>query len=98
MKYIVKTSPTELPTDVIRRHLTVASTRTDEFTDGNIRSVFHTLTDRFPDGSFPSVNHNITDGLKTVGIFQAGISPTDGKSVGIFQARIFFFSARKFRL
>jgi hypothetical protein len=47
-----KTSPTEFPTDVICRHLTVASTRTDEFPDGHIRSVFHTLTDRFTDGSF----------------------------------------------
>jgi hypothetical protein len=28
------------PTDLIRRHLTIASTSTDEFTDGNIPSVF----------------------------------------------------------
>jgi hypothetical protein len=45
-----KHSPTALPTDLIRRHLTVAATLTDEFTDGYIRSVFHTLTDRFTDG------------------------------------------------
>ena len=38
------------PTDVIRRTLTVASTRTDAFPDGHILSVFHTLTDRFTDG------------------------------------------------
>jgi hypothetical protein len=44
-----KHSPTTLPTDLIRRHLTVVATFTDEFTDGYIRSVFHTLTDRFTD-------------------------------------------------
>jgi hypothetical protein len=43
-------SPTDLPTELIRRHLTVAATLTDEFTDGYIRSVFHTLTDSFTDG------------------------------------------------
>jgi len=36
--------------ELIRRHLTIAATSTDEFTDGYIRSVFHTLTDRFIDG------------------------------------------------
>jgi len=45
-----KHSPTDLPTELIRRHLTVAATLTDEFTDGYIRSVFHTLTDSFTDG------------------------------------------------
>jgi hypothetical protein len=45
-----KTSPTDLPTDVIRRPLTIASTRTNAFSDGHIRSVFHTLTNRFTDG------------------------------------------------
>ena len=45
-----KTSPTDLPTDVIRRPLTVASTRTDAFPDGHIRSVFYTLTNGFTDG------------------------------------------------
>jgi len=45
--------------ELIRRHLTVASTITDEFTDGHIMSVLHTLTDRFTDGYCPSVNHNI---------------------------------------
>jgi hypothetical protein len=34
--------------ELIRRHLTVASTITDEFTDGHILSVFHTLTDNLP--------------------------------------------------
>jgi len=59
-----KHSPTDLPTELIRRHLAVAATRTDEYTDGYIRSVFHTLTDRLTDGYFPSVNHNITDGIQ----------------------------------
>ena len=72
----IKLSPTELPTELIRRHLTVASTSTDEFTDGNIPSVFHTFTDQFNDGYFLSV---------------IATSPTEWKSVGIFQAGIFFF-------
>jgi len=59
-----KHSPTDLPTELIRQHLTVAVTSTDKFTDGYIRSVFHPLTDGFTDGWFPSVNHNITDGIK----------------------------------
>jgi len=54
-----KHSPTDLLTELIRRHLTVASTITDEFTDGHILSEFHTLTDRFIDSYFLSVNHNI---------------------------------------
>ena len=74
----IKLSPTELPTELFRRHLTVASTITDEVTNGNIPSVFHTFTDRFNDGYFPSV-------IVT--------SPTELKSVGIFQAGIFFFGA-----
>jgi hypothetical protein len=45
-----KHSPTELPTKLIRLHLTVAATLTDEFTNGYIQSVFHTLIDRFTDG------------------------------------------------
>jgi hypothetical protein len=44
-----KHSPTELPTELICQHLTVAATLTDEFIGGYIRSVFHTLTDRFTD-------------------------------------------------
>jgi hypothetical protein len=44
-----------LPTEWIRRHLTVAATFTDEFTDGYIRLVFHTLTDNFIDRMNPSV-------------------------------------------
>jgi hypothetical protein len=47
--------------DLIRRHLTEATTLTDDFTDGYIRSVF---TDRFTNGFFPSVKHDITDGIK----------------------------------
>ena len=50
-----KHSPTDLPMKLIRRHLTVASTSTDEFTDGHIRSVFHTFTDRCTNEYFPSV-------------------------------------------
>jgi hypothetical protein len=50
-----KLSPTELPTELIRRYLTVASTSTDECTDGINPSVFHTFTDRCNDGYFPSV-------------------------------------------
>ena len=43
-------SPTDLPTELIRRHLTVAAKRTDEFIDRYIRSVFQTLIDKFTDG------------------------------------------------
>jgi len=50
----------------------VPATTTDEFTDGDLRSVFQTFTDNFTDGFKPSVCHTITDGLKFVGIFQAG--------------------------
>jgi len=50
MRRYYKNSPTDLPTELIRRHLTVAATLTDKFTDGYIRSVFHTLTDNFIDG------------------------------------------------
>jgi len=67
-----KHSPTTLPTDLIRRHLTVAATLTDEFTDGYIQSVSQTLIDKFTDGTYPSVKHDINDGIKSVGIFQAG--------------------------
>ena len=78
-----KHSLTELPMELIRRHLTVTATSTDEFTDKYIRSVFHTLTDGFTDGYFPSVNHNITDGMKIRRYISSGN---------------FFFLARKFRL
>jgi len=44
-----KHSLTALPTDLIRLHLTVPTTLTDEFTDGYIQSVFQTLTDNFTD-------------------------------------------------
>jgi hypothetical protein len=63
---------TALPTDLIRRHLTVAATLTDEFTYGYIRSVSQTLTDTCTYGYIPSVKHDITDGTKSVSIFQAG--------------------------
>ena len=46
-----KHSLTELPMELIRRHLTVAATFTNEFTDGYIRSVCHTLTDSVTDGN-----------------------------------------------
>ena len=65
-------SPKNLPTDLIRRYFTVPATTTDEFTDGDLRSVFQTFTDNFTDDFNPSVCHTITDGLKSVGIFQAG--------------------------
>jgi hypothetical protein len=58
--------------DLIRRHLTVAATFTDEFTYEYIRSVSQTLIDTCTDGYIPSVKHDITDGTKSVGIFQAG--------------------------
>jgi len=45
-----KHSPTDLPMELIHQHLTVAATLTEEFTDGYIRSVFHTLTNSFTDG------------------------------------------------
>jgi uncharacterized protein (DUF2344 family) len=51
----------------------VPAITTDEFTDGDLRSVSQTFTDNFTDGFKPSVCHTITDGLKSVGIFQAGI-------------------------
>jgi len=50
-----KHSPTDLPTELIRRNFTVASTGTDEFIDGQIWSVFHTLTNVITDGYLPSV-------------------------------------------
>jgi hypothetical protein len=59
-----KHSPTELPTELICRHLAVAATRTDEYTNGYIRSVFHILTDRLTDSYVSSVSHNITDGIQ----------------------------------
>ena len=48
------------------------ATMTDEFTDGDLRSVFQTFIDNVTDGFKPSVCHTITDGQKSVGIFQAG--------------------------
>jgi hypothetical protein len=66
-------SPTTLPTDLIRRYLTVPATMTDECTDRYLWSVFQTLTDNFTDGMYPSVCYTITDGIKSVGIFQVGI-------------------------
>jgi len=68
---------------LIRRHLAVAATRTDEYTDGYIRSIFHTLTDRLTNGYVPSVNHNIIDGIQIRRYISSGN---------------LFFLARKFRL
>jgi len=59
-----KHSPTKLLTELIRRHLAVATTRIDEYTNRYFRSVFHTLTNRLTDGYFPLVNHNITDRIQ----------------------------------
>ena len=64
-------SPTTLLTDLIRRYFTVPATTTDEFTDGDLRSVFQTVTDNFTDGMNPSVCHNHRRD-KSVGIFQVG--------------------------
>jgi hypothetical protein len=58
-------SPTTLPTDLIRRYLTVLATMTNECTDGYLRLVFQTLTDNFTDGMYPSVCHTITDGINS---------------------------------
>jgi hypothetical protein len=67
-----KHSPTTLPTALIRWHLTVAATFTDEFTDGYIRSVCHTLTDSVTDENLLSVNHDITDGIKICQYISSG--------------------------
>ena len=72
-------SPTTLPTDLIRRYLTVPAIMTDECTDRYLRSVFQTLTDNF------------TDGMCTVG--KSHYHRRD-KSVGIFQAGNFFFGTQ----
>jgi hypothetical protein len=50
-------SPTNLPTDLIHRYLTVPVIMTNECTDGYLWSVFQTLTDKFTDGMYPSVCH-----------------------------------------
>jgi len=68
----IRDLPTTLPIDLSRRSFTLLATTIDEFTDGDLRSVFQTFTDNFTDGFKPSVCHTITDGLKSVGIFQAG--------------------------
>jgi hypothetical protein len=67
-----KHSPTDLPTKLIRRHLTVVATSTDKFTNGYIRLVFHTLTDGFTGGYFSSVNHNISDEMKICRYISSG--------------------------
>ena len=65
----------------IRRHLTVAATFTDAFTDGYIRFVFHTLTDSFTEGmnpsAFDSSCHNYQRIYKR--IYSVGISNTHRK-------------------
>jgi hypothetical protein len=67
-----------LPTKWIRRHLTVVATFTNAFTDGYIRSIFHTLTDRFTDGMnlsvFDSSCHNYRRIYRR--IYSVGISNT----------------------
>jgi hypothetical protein len=70
----------------------VPATTTDEFTDEDLWSVFQTFTDGFK----TSVCHIITDGLKSVGIFLAGIyfwrtisvCKTIGKLFSIFPINI----------
>ena len=76
-------SPTTLPTDLIRRYLTVPATMTDECTDEYLRSVFQTLTDNFTDDMYPSVCHTITNGIN-LSVY--------------FKRETFFFGARNFRL
>ena len=75
-------SPTNLPTELIRRHLTVPATMTDECTEEYLRSVFQTLTNNFTDGIHPSVCHTITDGI----------------NLSVYFKRETFFFARNFRL
>jgi len=91
----IRDSPTTLPTDLSRQSFTVPAITTDEFTDGDLRSVSQTFTDNFTDGFKPSVCHTITDGLKSVGIFQAGIffwcAISVCKTIGKF---FFYFSDR----
>ena len=70
-------SPTELPTNLIRRYLTLAAKCTNEFTDGYIWSVSQTHTDQVTDGYYPSV---IT------------ISPTE-YFPSVYLKREFFFCA-----
>jgi hypothetical protein len=45
-------TPMNLQTELVRRHFIVAATITDEYTNGYLRSVFHTLTDNVIDGLF----------------------------------------------
>jgi hypothetical protein len=54
-------SPTNLPTDLIRRYLTVPATMTDECKDRYLRSVFQTLIDNFIDSMNLLVCHTIID-------------------------------------
>jgi hypothetical protein len=70
------------PTELIRRHLTVPATMTDECTEEYLRSVFQTLTNNFTDGIHPSVCHTITDGI----------------NLSVYFKRETFFFARNFRL
>jgi len=65
-----------LPTEWIRRHLTVAFT--DAFTDGYIRSVFQTLTDSFIDGLKPSAFDSSCHTYRRIykRIYSVGISNT----------------------
>ena len=52
--------------ELIRWHLTVVATITDDFTNGYIRSVFHTFTDRFSTDlirrHFATITNEFTDG------------------------------------
>jgi hypothetical protein len=44
--------PTNLQTELVRQHFTIAATITNEYIDGYLRSVFHTLTDNVTDDLF----------------------------------------------
>jgi hypothetical protein len=74
----------------------VPATTTDEFIDGDLRSVFQTFTDNFTDGFKPSVCHTITDGLKSVDIFQAGKVFFDAQFPSVKPSAFFFYFSDRY--
>ena len=77
-----KHSPTDLPSKLIRRHLTVASTITDEFTDGHSVGISYTHRQIYR-RLFSVGQSQYTDGLKIRRYISSGN---------------LFFLERKFRL
>ena len=67
-----------LPTALIRRHLTMAATIIDKYPDGYIRSVFHTLTNSFTDGINSSALNSSCQTYRRIyrWIYSVGISNT----------------------